>query len=118
MASAEPVSVRALVFHVDAERLPTEVRLLLAEYRRMVNQAIRAGLTGGATSRASLNRLVYSDLSREYRGLSAYVVQAIGDALGILRAHRKRQRRGKASRTPYVTRLFLKAAPSSFHFDA
>ncbi len=84
----------------------------------MVNQAIRAGLAGGATSRASMNRLVYSELSRQYRGRSSYVVQAISDALGILRAHRKRQRRGKASKTPYVTRLFLKAAPSSFHFDA
>jgi IS605 OrfB family transposase len=61
---------------------------------------------------------VYSDLAANHKGLSSYVVQAISDALALLRAHRKRAGRGKASRPPYVTRLFLKAAPGAFHFDA
>ena len=110
--------MKALAFHVEPGCLPGELSALLPEYRRMVNQAIRAGLTAGATSRASLNRLAYTSLSAQYRGLSSYVVQALSDALAILHAHRKRLRRGKKARTPYVHRLFLKASPSSFHFDA
>lgn len=90
----------------------------MVQYRIMVNVAIRAGLSHNATSRASLSRLVYRDLSRQNKGLSAYVIQAIGDAASILRVHRKRVRAGRPSRPPYVTRLFLKIAPSSFHLDA
>ncbi len=117
MPSSEPPVVRALVFPIDLDQLPAELRALLPEYRRMVNRAIRAGLANGATSRAGLSRVVYSDLSADHKGLSAYVVQAISDALSILHAHRRRERRGKASRPPYVTRLFLKVAQGSFHFD-
>ncbi len=116
--SSEPAIVRALVFLVDLDHLPAGLRALLPEYRRMVNETIRAGLASGATSRFALTRLVYSDLSAQHKGLSSYVVQAISDALAILHAHRKRARRGRASRPPYVTRLFLKAAAGSFHFDS
>jgi IS605 OrfB family transposase len=117
MASTHSSAVKALVFHVDLASVPNELPILLAKYRLMVNKAIRAGLGGGATSRASLNRLAYTELSTQHRGLSAYVVQAISDALAILHAHRKRERHGNVSRPPFVTRLFLKAAPSSFHLD-
>ena len=116
--SSEPAIVRALVFLVDLDKLPASLRALLPEYRRMVNQTIRAGLASGATSRFGLTRLVYSELSAQHKGPSSYVVQAISDALAILHAHRKHARRGKAPRPPYVTRLFLKAAPGAFHFDA
>ena len=117
MSSAEPTHMRALVFFVDLNDLPASLKALLPEYRRMVNQTIRAALACGATSRAALNRLIYADLSSAYKGLSSYVVQAISDALAILHAHRRRARRGKASRAPYVTRLFLKAGPKAFHFE-
>jgi IS605 OrfB family transposase len=118
MPSSEPAAVRALVFSIDIDQLPAALKALLPEYRRMVNQAIRAGLASGATSRTALTRVVYADLSASYRGRSSYVVQAISDARAMLHAHRKRARRGKESRPPYVTRLFLKAAPKAFHFDA
>lgn len=110
--------MRALVLHIQPGAMPNELSALLPEYRRMVNQAIRAGLAARATSRASLNRVAYAPLAADHKGLSSYVVQAISDALAILHAHRKRERRGKAGRLPYVRRLFLKVAPSSFHFDA
>lgn len=118
MLSSNPASVRALVFAFDLDQLPAALKAMLPEYRRMVNQAIRAGLASGATSRASLARVVYADLAERNKGLSSYVVQAISDALAILRAHRKRAHRGKHSRPPYVTRLSLKIAPRTFHFDA
>ena len=102
---------------MDLDLLPAALKALLPEYRRMVNQAIRAGLASGATSRTALTRVVYADLAANHKGLSSYVVQAISDALALLHAHRKRARLGKDSRLPYVTRLFLKAAPCAFHFD-
>jgi hypothetical protein len=91
---------------------------MFPKYRLMVNRAIRAGLAANATSRASLNRLIYAELSAEHRGLSAYVVQALQDAVAILHARRKHARKGSVSRGPYVMRPYLKAGRSSFHFDA
>ena len=84
----------------------------------MVNQAVRAGLAAGVTSRASLARLAFASLSTQYKGLSSYVAQAIGDAVAILHAHRRRERRGTATQPPFVHRMHLKVAPASFHFDA
>ena len=110
--------VRALVFHAHPDHLPAEVEAIFPKYRLMVNRAIRAGLEADATSRASLSGLIYAELSAEHKGLSAYVVQAIEDAVAILHAHRKRKRRGRVGRKPYVRRPYLKGARSSFHFDA
>lgn len=109
---------RALVFCVSPTQLPDELSALMPEYRRMVNRAIRMGLAGGTTSREGLLHLAYPTLVAEHKGLSSFAVQAICDATAILHAYRKRQRRQTASRPPYIHRLYLKVAPSSFHFDA
>ena len=117
MGALGPRMVRALVFHVEPGLVPHSLLAFPPEYRRMVNEAIRAGLAANATSRASLNRVAYAPLASAHPGRSTYVVQAIADALAILHSHRKRQRRGHVSRPPFVGRLYLKVAAPSFHFD-
>jgi IS605 OrfB family transposase len=115
--STDAQNVRTFVFDIAEATLPQQLRTLLPVYRRMVNQAIRVGLTTDTTSRAGFNRIAYGPLAAQYKGLSSYVRQAIGDARALLRAHRKRQRRGGATKIPFVTRLFIKVGSPSFHLD-
>jgi len=83
----------------------------------MVNACLRAARLHDARSQKALHALVYAQLSREYRGLSSYVVCAMRDALAILKAHRRRLKRRPNAAFPWVRRLFLKVDPSRFHLD-
>jgi putative transposase len=86
---------------------PSEEMLwLLEQFRRMLNDCIRIGLTENVTSLKSLSLKAYKQLS-SYEVLSCYKLCAISKAIGILKNYRKAKRKGKQVKEPHVRRLQL-----------
>jgi putative transposase len=79
---------------------------LLEEFRRMVNDCIRIGLQGNATSIKSLSLRAYKQLAG-YNAMSYYKACAISRAVGILRNYRKAKRKTQNIREPYAIRKHL-----------
>jgi len=106
---------RSLVFPVEAD----DPRLvwLLKEFRLLVNKSIRVALREGIRSRSRLARAAYADLSRGHQVYKQYIPSAFEVALGVLKAHRRRLRKGKRSSIPYMKRLMLKAENQSYRLD-
>jgi putative transposase len=106
---------RSLAFSVtwDDRRLDW----LLAEFRLLVNESIRAALQGDHRSRARLTRAAYTDLSARHAVYKQYIPSAFEVALGVLKVYRRRKRRGKRTTTPFMRRLMLKAENQSYRLD-
>jgi putative transposase len=106
---------RALIFPVTWK----EPRLdwLLAEFRLLVNETIRIALEEDIRSRARLTRAAYGDLSARYALHKRYIPSAFEVALGVLKMHRRRVRKGKRSSVPFIHRLLLKAENQSYWLD-
>ena len=74
---------------------------LLEQFRLMVNDCIRIGLSEDVSSLKALSLRCYKQLSR-YDALSYYKLCAISRASGILKNYKKAKRRIKRARVPYV----------------
>src|SRR3989304_10189192 len=85
--------VRSLAFHVDA--LPDGLRILLTEFRLLVNRSIRIALREDIRSQVRLQKVAYATLSAEHDVYKQYIPSAFGVALSMLKAHRRRGRPGR-----------------------
>src|SRR4030042_5390269 len=100
--------VKAVSFRLEGER-PVQAKFLLEDFRLAVNRALRAGLQTRMTSKYSLCKLAYKDFRTEHPGMySQHLVSVFEVAANVLKNHRRNVRKGKADRTPYVERLFMK----------
>ena len=100
--------VKAVSFRLEGE-LPVQAKFLLEDFRLAVNSAIRAGLQTRATSKYALCKLAYKDFRTEHPGMySQHLVSVFEVAASALKNHRRKVRRGKADRIPYVKRLFMR----------
>jgi len=109
--------VKGVVFCLE-DGLPIEARFLLEDFRLAVNNAIRAGLQARVTSRNALARLAYRDFRKEHPKMYAqHLVSAFEVAGSVIKNHRRRVRKGNASRVPYIRRLFMKAENQAYKLD-
>jgi putative transposase len=109
--------VKAVSFRLEDD-MPVQARFLLEDFRLAVNRAIRAGLQTRATSRNALCKLAYKDFRAEHPGMYAqHLVSVFEVAASVLKNHRRKARKGKADRIPYVKRLFMKAVNQAFKLD-
>ncbi len=106
---------RALVFPVTWE--DPGLDWLLAEFRLLVNESIRIALKGDLRSRARLARAAYKDLSARHAVYKQYIPSAFGVALAVLKAHRRRVKKGRASSVPFMRKRMLKAENQSYRLD-
>ena len=106
---------RALVFPVAWD--DPSLKWLLAEFRLLVNESIRAAVQGNHRSRVRLARAAYQDLSARHLVYKQYIPSAFEVALGVLKAHRRRLRKKKPTSTPFMRRLMLKAENQSYRLD-
>ena len=106
---------RALTFPVESQDF--RVKWLLEEFRRLVNESIRIALRDDIRSRARLVRVAYGDLSNRHVVHKKYIPSAFEVALGVLKAHRRRLKKGKSSSVPFVRRPMLKAENQSYRLD-
>ena len=90
---------------------------LLSEFRLLVNESIRVALKDDIRSRARLVRAAYQALSHRHVVYKKYIPSAFEVALAVLKAHRRRLKRGKRSSTPYMRKLMLKAENQSYRLD-
>ncbi|HEV2519525.1 MAG TPA: zinc ribbon domain-containing protein [Thermoplasmata archaeon] len=110
-----PSVLRALPIPLDAPLSPG-LHATLAAYRLLVNELLREAANSGLTSRGALSRSARTWALRN--GLTGtHAVTASGIALSLLRAHRKRLRRGFTSKLPHVRSAFLRVDDQSFHLD-
>jgi IS605 OrfB family transposase len=106
---------RSLVFTVNW-RDPS-LAWLLTEFRLLVNESIRIAMREDIRSRARLVRAGYQTLSRGHMVYKQYIPSAFEVALGVLKAHRRRVKRGIRSSGPFMRRLMLKAENQSYRLD-
>ncbi len=106
---------RALVFPVTCE--DPRLDWLLAEFRLLVNESIRASLKDDLRSRGRLVRMAYEDLSARHAVYKQYIPSAFEVALAILKVYRRRLRKGKRTTTPFMRRPMLKAENQSYCLD-
>ena len=113
--SMEGRVVRSLVFPTELQ--DPKLRWLLQEFRLLVNRSIRIALREGIRSRARLTKAAYRTLSAEHDVYKQYIPSAFEVALGVLKAYRRRVRRGKRTSAPYLRRPLLKAENQSYRID-
>src|SRR5207245_11534964 len=87
------------------------------QFRFLVNESIRIALSEDIRSRARLTRAAYKNLSARYAVYKQYIPSAFEVALSVLKAHRRRMRKGKRSSIPFLRRLLLKAENQSYWLD-
>jgi len=107
--------VRSLAFPVES--LPPPLCGLLGEFRLLVNRSIRIALRKDMRSRSRLAKAAYHTLSTEHDIYKQYIPSAFEVALAVLKAHRRRLRRGRRTSVPFVKRPLLKAENQSYRFD-
>ncbi|MFA5897024.1 MAG: hypothetical protein WC985_09025 [Thermoplasmata archaeon] len=90
---------------------------LTKEFRLIVNKSIRVALQGDLRSRVRLTRTAYADLSRDHSIYKQYIPSAFEVALGTLKAHRRRLRKGRRTSVPYLRKPMLKAENQSYRLD-
>ena len=110
-----PTIVLSLTFPVAD--LPAPVRSIMAEFRLMVNRAIRFALEENTTARGSVPPSFRQTLLREHRVNSTHVGAALEVALTSVKGHRRPLRRGRIGHVPYCRRPFLKTSKASLHVD-
>jgi putative transposase len=109
--------VKAVSFRLEDE-LPAQARFLLEDFRLAVNCAIRAGLQTRATSKYALCKLAYKDFRTEHPGMySQHLLSVFEIAASVLKNHRRKVRKGKAGKIPYVKRLFMKTENQAYKLD-
>jgi hypothetical protein len=106
---------RALLFTVM--HWDSALDWLLAEFRLIVNESIRIAFRRDIRSRVRLTQAAYQDLSCRHMVHKQYIPSAFEVALSVLKAHRRRLRKGKRSSVPYVRKLMLKAENQSYWLD-
>jgi len=106
---------RALAFPVPWD--DPHLRWLIAEFRLLVNESIRIALKEDIRSRARLTRAAYKDLGARHAVYKQYIPSAFEVALAVLKAHRRRVRKGQRSSVPFLRRLMLKAENQSYSLD-
>ncbi len=106
---------RALVFHVAWHE--PHLDWLLTEFRLIANESIRAALKEDIRSHVRLARAAYADLSARHFIHKKYISSAFEVALSMLKAHRRRLRKGKKSSAPYMRKLMLRADNQSYWLD-
>ncbi len=89
----------------------------MGEFRLIVNKSIRIALREDIRSRFRLGRVAYSALAAEHDVYKQYIPSAFGVALGLLKAYRRRGRRGRVASGPFLRRLMLKAANQTYKLD-
>ncbi|MGA3298357.1 MAG: hypothetical protein ABSD41_13020, partial [Candidatus Bathyarchaeia archaeon] len=83
-----------------------EIHCMLEQFRQMLNECVRIGLSENVTSLKSLSTKAYHQLAT-YEVMSYYKLCAISKASGILRNYRKAVRKNPRARDPYARRLQL-----------
>jgi hypothetical protein len=106
---------RALAFQVGW-RSPS-LDWVLSEFRLLVNESIRIALREDIRSRARLARVAYKVLSEGHPIYKQYIPSAFEVALGILKAYRRRLKKGRRTSVPIMRRLMLKAENQSYRLD-
>lgn len=107
--------VRSLAFDVPA---PPELEPVFRTFRLAANQAIRHALKADARSRGRFHALGgYHGLANAHQALfKMHLLGAIEVALGVLKNHRRRVRKGRTS-VPYVKRLFLRTENQAYQLN-
>jgi len=80
----------------------------------MVNRGIRHALENDLTAKGSMVRFGQS-MAKEYHVNGAHAQTAMGVALSLAKGHRRRLRKGKESKVPYMFKPFLRADDVTFH---
>ena len=83
-----------------------EILQMLDQFRQMLNECVRIGLTENVTSLKSLSTKAYNQLAT-YDVMSYYKLCAISKATGILRNYRKARRKNPKTKQPYARRQQL-----------
>jgi hypothetical protein len=109
--------VRSLVFPIPDGTLPNPLVYLLKDFRLMVNICIRKAIDGNTTSRGTLTKLVYKDLSKQFNINKKYICSAVEIACGIVKNYRTRLRKGLPTNKPFVKRLMLKSENQNYNLD-
>src|SRR2546422_8766965 len=107
--------IRSLSFLVG--KVPPPLLGLVREFRLIANRSIRIALREDIRSRVRLARAAYRLLSAEHDVYKQYIPSAFEVALGVLKAHRRRVRKGKRSSVPFMHRLMLKAENLPYRLD-
>jgi len=106
---------RTLRFDVETE--DASLDWLLKEFRLVVNKSIRVAQVHDIRSRARLAKFAYHSLSQEHAIHKKYIPSAFEVALGVLKVHRRRLRRGLKTSVPFVRKPMLKAENQSYWLD-
>src|SRR3989441_705319 len=124
VSSDSPVKThRALVFPVTWQSPLLD--WLLREFRLLVYESIRIALKEDIRSRARLVRAAYKGVSDTHVVYKQYIPSAFEVALSVLKAHRRRLKRGKRSSTPIsasscskrrISRIGSTRRPDAFEF--
>lgn len=91
----------------------------MLDYRRLVNEVLRAALTSGRTARGSMSRFA-RDRAFTLQLTGQHAVVAAELSRSLAKAHRRRVRTGRIrsdSPVPFVRQPFLRADRATFHFD-
>jgi hypothetical protein len=88
----------------------------MQDFRLMVNRGIRYALENNLTAKGSVVKFGQS-LAREYHVNGAHARTAMGVALSLDKGYRRRLRKGKVSKVPYVFKPFLRADDVTFHIS-
>ncbi|HKM49676.1 MAG TPA: transposase [Candidatus Bathyarchaeia archaeon] len=83
-----------------------EILCMLEQFRQMLNDCVRIGLSENVTSLKSLSKKAYHQLAT-YQVMSYYKLCAISKASGILRNYRKAVRKNPKTKEPYARRRQL-----------
>jgi putative transposase len=86
----------------------------MQDFRLMVNRGVRHALENDLTAKGSMVKFGQS-LAKEYHVNGAHAQTAMGVALSLSKGHRRRLRKGKRSKVPYVFKPFLRADDVTFH---
>lgn len=114
----EPVgvlAVRSLVFEYsgDSDRLGA----LMGSFRLLVNETLREAAAHDARSRNRVSTVLYHSMAARHRIQRAYIVEAFGVCAGLLKAHRRRARKGRSGPLPYVRRPLLRVPAQTVQLD-
>jgi putative transposase len=88
----------------------------MQDFRLMVIRSIRFALENGLTAKGSLVKLAQS-MAKEYHINFQHARTASDVALSLSKGHRRRRRKGRECKVPYVFRPFLRADDSTFHLS-
>jgi putative transposase len=88
----------------------------MKDFRLMVNRSIRFALENDLTAKGSLGKFAQS-MAKEYHLNFQHAKTASEVALSLSKGHRRRLRKGRRCKVPYVLKPFLRADDSTFHLS-